>query len=163
MSRDFADSADFERRLQALLQESVQRVGGRARSRLTQARHAALAEAARGGRWQWPLRALTWIRHQPLPWMPTAGAMAAAVLVAFVLLPHAWPSHPGVVTSPASVEDLDLIADRDGMDLVQNGDGQFYEWAMAQDGPGDQPAGATGQDKARDNQGAAADTKQNSG
>ena len=162
MSRNLGDSADFERRLQALLQESVQRVGGRTRSRLTQARHAALAEVTQSSRWRLPLSSVTRLRLR-LPWMPAAGAMAAGVLVAFVLLPHAWPSHPGVVTSPASVEDLDLIADRDGMDLVQNGDGQFYEWAMAQDGPGDQPAGATGQDKARDNQGAAADTKQNSG
>lgn len=166
MSRDLGDSADFERRLQALLEESVQRVGGRARSRLTQARHAALAAAARSGRWRLPLRPLVWIRLR-LPWMPAAGAgaMAAAALVAFVLWPHAPQGYPGVVANPASVEDLDLIADRDGMDLMQSGDGQFYEWAMAQDDSGEPPAGTGAADrgKAQDNQGAGADTNQNSG
>jgi hypothetical protein len=165
MSRDLNGSTDFERRLQALLEESVQRVGGRARSRLTQARHAALAEAARSSGWQRPLRALAWTRHQPLLWMPTAGAMAAAVLVAFVLWPHSPQAYPGVEANPTTVEDLDLIADREGMDLMQSGDGQFYEWAMAQDDGGDQPAGTgpAGQSKAHGDQNAGADTNQNSG
>ena len=163
MSRDLSGSTDFEHRLQALLEESVQRVGGRARSRLTQARHAALAEAARSSRW-WPLRAL--VRSRPhLLWMPTAGAMAAAALVAFVLWPHAPPGNPGVEATPTNVEDLDLVADREGMDLVQSGDGQFYEWAMAQADDGDQPAGSSpgGQGKAHGEQNAGADTNQNSG
>jgi hypothetical protein len=165
MSRDLNGDTDFEHRLQALVEESVQRVGGRARSRLTQARHAALAEAARSSRWR-PLRALVWSRPRLL-WMPTAGAMAAAVLVAFVLWPHAPPGYPaGVEASPTNnVEDLDLVADREGMDLMQSGDGQFYEWAMAQADDGDQPAGAGpgGQGKARGGQNAGADTNQNSG
>jgi len=164
MSRDLNGATDFEHRLQALLDESVQRVGGRARSRLTQARHAALAEAARSSRW-WPLRALTRTRHRPLLWMPTAGAMAAAVLVAFVLWPHAPQGSPGVEASPTNVEDLDLVADREGMDLMQSGDGQFYEWAMAQADDGDQPAGTGpgGQGRAHGDQNAGADTNQNSG
>jgi hypothetical protein len=163
MSRDLNGETDFEHRLQALLEESVQRVGGRARSRLTQARHAALAEAVRSSRWR-PLRALAWSRPRLL-WMPTAGAMAAAVLVAFVLWPHAPPVYPGVEANPSSVEDLDLVADREGMDLMQSGDGQFYEWAMAQSDDGDQPAGTGpgGQGKAHGDQNAGADTNQNSG
>jgi hypothetical protein len=143
MSRDLNGTTDFERQLHALLEESVQRVGGRARSRLNQARHAALAEAARRSRWHLPLRAAAWVQSRLL-WMPTAGAVAAAVLVAFVLWPHAPQGYPGVEASPTTVEDLDLVADREGMDLVQSGDGQFYEWAMAQADSNDQPAGSGG-------------------
>jgi hypothetical protein len=42
------------------------------------------------------------------------------------------------------VTDLDLIADRDGMELMQGGDGQFYEWAMSQadSDPSAQPGGS---------------------
>jgi hypothetical protein len=163
MSRDLNGTTDFEHRLQALLEESVQRVGGRARSRLTQARHAALAEAARSSRWR-PLRALVWGRPRLL-WMPTAGAIAAAVLVAFVVWPHAPQGYPSVEVTPTNVEDLDLVADREGMDLMQSGDGQFYEWAMAQADDGDQPAATSpgGQGKAHGDQNAGADTNQNSG
>lgn len=134
MSRDLNGIGQFEHQLHALLDESVQRVGGRARSRLNQARHAALTEAARRSRWHLPLRAAAWIRSR-LSWMPAAGAVAAAVLVAFLLWPHGPPGYPAVEANHTTVEDLDLLADRDGMDLMQSGDGQFYEWAMAQAGP----------------------------
>jgi hypothetical protein len=30
------------------------------------------------------------------------------------------------------VEDLDLVADGETFDLIQQGDGGFYEWAVAQ-------------------------------
>ncbi|MGH8318653.1 MAG: hypothetical protein ACREUL_11835 [Steroidobacteraceae bacterium] len=150
MSRDLDGTADFEQRLRVLLDESVQRVGGRVRSRLTQARHAALAEAARPRRWHLRLRPAAWGRGRLL-WMPAAGAVAAAVLVAFVLWPHPPQGiYPAVEASHATVEDLDLLADRDGIDLMQGGDGQFYEWAMAQAeaAPRGQPSsdpGAAGQ------------------
>jgi len=162
MSRDLNGTADFERQLHSLLEESVQRVGGHARSRLNRARHAALVEAARSRRWRLPLRASTWLRLHRL-WMPATGAVAAAVLVGFVLWPHAPQAYPVAEPNPATVEDLDLIADRDGMDLMQGGDGQFYEWAMAQADSG-QPAGsgAADPDKAR-GPNAGADTNQNSG
>jgi hypothetical protein len=165
MSRDLNGDTDFEHRLQALLEESVQRVGGHARSRLTQARHAALAEAALSSPWRLPMRALTWTRHQRLLWMPAAGAMATAVLVAFVLWPHAPQAYTGVEATPPNVEDLDLVADREGMDLMQSGDGQFYEWAMAQADDGEQPAGSgpASQGKAHGDQNAGAEANQNSG
>ncbi len=163
MSRDLNGTADFERQLHSLLEESVQRVGGHARSRLNQARHVALAEAARPSRWRVPLRVSAWLRLHLL-WMPAAGAVAAAVLVGFVLWPHAPQAYPGAEPNPTTVEDLDLIADREGMDLMQGGDGQFYEWAMAQADPG-RPAGsgAADQGKAHGGPGAGADTSQNSG
>jgi len=165
MSRDSNGTADFERQLQALLEEGVQRVGGHARSRLNQARHAALAEAARHGRWLLLLRATTWLRLRLL-WMPVAGAMAAAVLVAFVLWPNAPQGYPAVEANHTTVEDLDLLADREGIDLMQGGgDGQFYEWAMAQADAGGRPAGpgAAGQGKSHGAQNAGAITGQNSG
>lgn len=162
MSRDLNGTTDFERQLHDLLEESVQRVGGRARSRLNQARHAAVAEAARRGRWQLPLRAAAWLRLRALWMMPATGAVAAAVLVAFVLWPHAPQGYPGAEASPTTVEDLDLLADHEGMDLMQSGDGQFYEWAMAQ-ADQSQPAGAAGQGGAPGGQNAGADTNQNSG
>lgn len=132
MTREPDDIAAFERQLRVLLDESVQRVGGRARSRLNQARHAALAEAARPRRWH-VSRPTAW-NWGRLLWMPAAGAVAAAVLVAFVLWPHPPQMlYPPVDANNTTVADLDLLADRDGMALVQGGgDGQFYEWAMAQ-------------------------------
>jgi hypothetical protein len=120
------ETLEFEKRTRELLEESVQRVDGRIRSRLNQARHAAIEEAA---------------RRRPSPWRrftltPAAGAVAAALLVAFVFWPH---SHIGeTLTAESSgrtgVEDLDLIADSDALDLVsdETDTGQFYEWAVDQ-------------------------------
>lgn len=159
MSRDLNGTADFERRAHALLEESVQRVGGHARSHLNQARQAAIAEAARRSRWRVPLRAVEWIRPRP-SWMPATGALAAAVLAAFVLWPHSPQGYPAVEVSHTTAEDLDLLADREGMDLMQGGDGQFYEWAMAQAGQGGQPA-VPG--KTQGGQSAGSRTEQNSG
>ena len=46
-------SQDFEKRAQEVLQESVSRLDGRTRSRLTQARHAALAQLEKPARLRW--------------------------------------------------------------------------------------------------------------
>jgi hypothetical protein len=165
MSRDSNVTADFERRLRDLLGESVQSVGGRARSRLNQARHAALAEARRPRRWRLPWRLAAPAGHRPL-WMPVVGAVGAALLVTLVLWPHAPQGYPAADANHASVSDLELLADRDGMDLMENGDGQFYEWAMAQTGDnGGQRSdtGAGGQDKGHGVRTGGGDTDQNSG
>ena len=71
----------FERNARTVLEESVRRIDARTRSRLNQARHAALeaAQHAPHGRW----RSFTL--------MPAAGAAAAAVLVAVTL----WHRNPG--------------------------------------------------------------------
>ena len=134
MSRDLNGGVEFERQLRELLEEGVQRVGGRARSRLNQARHAALAEAARPRRLRHlPLWSTAWSGGPRWSWMPAAGAVAAAVLVAFVLWPHPpQAGYPAIEASHTTVADLDLLADHDGMELMQGGDGQFYEWAMSQ-------------------------------
>src|ERR1700760_2695319 len=90
---------EFELRARALLEDSVQRVDGRIRSRLNQARHAAIEEATRRRRSVW----------QRFTLMPAAGAVAAALLVALFLWPH---SHSGdslttESSGRAGVEDLD--------------------------------------------------------
>lgn len=124
MSRTDESLSQFERSARLVLEESVRRVDARTRSRLNQARHAALEAAVPRRRFGW--RGLTL--------MPAAGA-AAAVLVAFVL----W-QHPAPVSMPASpdaqhaavAEDVDLLTDNDSIDLMEGWDGSFYEWAAAQ-------------------------------
>lgn len=117
----------FERNARTVLEEGVQRIDARTRSRLNQARHAALqaAQARRFPRWR------------SLVLMPAAGAAAAAVLVAVML----WHREPGAELpllegQRAAVEDLDLLADSEGLDLMESGDGSFYEWAVSQNDNG---------------------------
>lgn len=117
---------DFERNARALLEGSLARIDGRTRSRLNQARHAAL-EAALARRQRW------W---RSFTVMPAAGATAAALLVAVML----WHREPSGVESPlfegraptVTAEDMDLLADKDALDLMEGWDGSFYEWAAAQ-------------------------------
>jgi len=113
----------FERNARTVLEESVQRVDARTRSRLNQARHKAL-EALSPQRPRW--RSLTL--------MPAAGALAAAVLVAFVLWgrgPHGASTPTALDAQHAEVEDMDLLTDKDSIDLMEGWDG-FYEWAASQ-------------------------------
>jgi hypothetical protein len=119
--------AEFERNARVVLEESVRRIDARTRSRLNQARHAALAAAGRrGARWG------------SFTLMPTAGAVAAALLVAGVL----WYREPAgtpplaLVAPHATAEDMDLLTDNDSIDLMEGWDGSFYEWAAAQSDAG---------------------------
>lgn len=112
----------FEHQARAVLTESVTRVDSRVRSRLNQARQAAIAEVARPS------------RRPRFFLMPAAGAVAAAALVAMLLWQHG-PHSPAVLPNESGqvqAEDLDLIADSDGLDMLQDSDGAFYEWAAAQ-------------------------------
>ena len=121
-------SGEFERQARLLLEESASRVDARVRSRLNQARHAALEESSR----QRPFFLSRFV------WMPAAGAVAAAALVAFVLWPHSPRMDlPMTEATHATAEDLDLLADGDGLDLVsaEEADGAFFEWAVAQTDP----------------------------
>jgi anti-sigma-K factor RskA len=122
---------EFERNARAVLAESTSRIDGRTRSRLNQARQRALAAVG--------------VRHRP-SWrsytlMPAAGA-TAALLVAVML----WHREPAAFEPPVvegqhlTVEDLDLLADADALDLMEGWDG-FYEWAAAQTDGGGQSAG----------------------
>ncbi len=71
--------------------------------------------------------------------MPAAGsAVAAAALVAFVLWPHTPQGELPLAEAGghATVEDMDLLADVEGLDMVSaeesESDGAFLEWAADQ-------------------------------
>lgn len=134
MSEQRHDS--LEDRSRALFHDSVENLDMRMRSRLTQARHAALeATAARSPSW---LPRKAW-------WMPTAGVTAAAVLGVALWLgtplgtPSGTPSgtplgHHAVSLADAqsNLEDLDIVASSDesgdAMEMLQD-DLDFYDFA----------------------------------
>ena len=112
----------FEARSRALFEQSVDELDMRVRSRLTQARHAALAGAAP----RLPRRA--W-------WMPAAGVAAAAVL-GVSLWVGSPASHHGVSLADAqnTFEDLDIVAaaddgSADALDMLRDDDVDFYDFA----------------------------------
>ena len=106
--------SELEMRSKELFDESVERLDGRTRSRLTQARNAALDEI-RAGRRGW--------RGFRVP-----AAALATVAVAAVLL-VTWtglnsPSAPGASGLP--LDDFDIVADSDNLEMLQ--DVEFYAW-----------------------------------
>jgi hypothetical protein len=121
---------EFERRTAALLEASAEELSGHVRSRLTQARHKALAQ-------------LSGARVVPLwqRWAP-AGAAASVVLLALLFTGgHLGAPTPVTVASVASpIDDLELLADSDAFDLTQDqqpasgpaADFDFYEWAAGE-------------------------------
>jgi hypothetical protein len=109
---------EFERRIRAPLEASVETLNARVRSRLTRARYAAL-EAA-GGRRHYGWRS----------WAP-AGAVAAALVISV----FAFEQHRGMTVASSeantALEDIDLLSDSDALEMAQEQDGDydFYEWA----------------------------------
>jgi hypothetical protein len=123
MSAPEEPTSEFEKRTRAVLEESVSRVDGRVRSRLNQARHAALDAVPTGRR--------SVFGH----WVPLSGAVAAALLVAVVMWTRTPdPTLPVVADSAqATFDDLDLLADADALDLIEEEDDDaFLEWAAGQ-------------------------------
>ena len=124
------EQSEFERRSQAVLEESLARLDGRTRSRLNQARQQALAEAE-------SVAASPWKKWFSVGSLMPAGAVAAAAIVAVTL----WSGPRGVDLSESTArgdaattfEDLDLLADSDAFDEEgQVADDDFYEWAAAE-------------------------------
>ncbi len=114
----------LEGRSRALFQESVDGLDMRLRSRLTQARHAAL-EAAAGSRRPWFLRMRIW--------SPTAGVTAAAVLGAALWFGLPTDIHGVTADSQPGLEDLDIVASSDessgdALEMLQI-DLDFYDFA----------------------------------
>jgi hypothetical protein len=133
MSGDDHQTGEFEQHARGVLDESVTRVSARARARLNQARHAAVAEIEARPRALWRAPAF----------MAPVGGVAAAAVVAVLAFHHGGERGlAGSVGGQASYEDIELLSDNDGLDLLENWDGSFYEWAATQGDEGD--GGATG-------------------
>jgi negative regulator of sigma E activity len=109
--RDEGEEA-FVRRVKAMLDEGNAHLDARVRSRLTQARHAALAQA--------DSRPSLWLRQ----WAPAAGIAAAAVLAVLV-----WPSPPREQPQDEALNDLEIVLAGENLDMLENLD--FYEWVDA--------------------------------
>ena len=114
----------FEERSRTLFQDSVEGLDFALRSRLTQARNAALEAAA--------TRRTSW--YSRIAVLAPAGVTAAAVLGAFL-----WLGSPlgqqavTVVDGQSKFEDLEIVASSDedsgdAMDMLQD-DIEFYDWA----------------------------------
>jgi len=126
-TQDIVDSA-LEIRSRALFEESVDGLDFGLRSRLTQARHVAVAAARAPGRAR--LRGMPW-------WQPAAGVAAAVLLgVALWFAPH-WgtvaANHAVTADSQTNLEDLDMVASSDtgtgdALEMLQD-DFDFYDFA----------------------------------
>lgn len=125
MTADEARTKEFEQRAGAMLGDSVTRVNGRVRSRLNQARQAAVAEIAAGRRSFWRGPAL----------MPATGAVAAAALVALLVTAHYRAERTLPSADGQAFDDIEMLADTEGLDLLEN-EGTFYEWAAGQSDEG---------------------------
>jgi hypothetical protein len=121
----------FETRSRALFQDSVDGLDMRIRSRLTQARSAAL-EAAQQRRRPW---LFGWKM-----WAPAAGMTAAAILGVGLWIGSPI-GHQAATLAESNLEDLDLVAatdegSADAVEMLQD-DIDFYEFAdkAANSGP----------------------------
>jgi hypothetical protein len=126
------DNEAFEMRSRALFQDSVDGLDMRIRSRLTQARSAAL-EAADGRR--------PWLFGWKM-WAPAAGVTAAAILGLGLWIGSPIGHQTATLADVQSnFEDLDLVASSDegstdAMEMLQD-DIDFYDFAdkAANSGP----------------------------
>jgi hypothetical protein len=114
----------LEERSRALFRDSVERVDMRTRSRLTQARHAALEAAERARPRAWFMR---------IPVLTSAAGVAAALALGVSLWVDAPVVHHGAPLADASnFEDLDIVASsdnsQDNVEMLQD-DLDFYSWA----------------------------------
>ena len=111
--KDEFEGNDFEERARALFEDSVERLDARTRSKLTQARNRALDEVKKGAaRRRWILA-------------PAGGFALAAVIAVGVVM---WSGHPSQQPGPAALEDLEIVADSEDLDLLQEQDVEFYAW-----------------------------------
>ena len=107
----------FEARARAVFNEGVERIDGSMRSRLTQARYAAVAELGKATAWR-------------SPWAP-ATAVAAVTVLAVTLWLQPGGVGEGPVMAPAVTalaDDFDLLAADEDLDLLHE-DLEFYAWA----------------------------------
>ncbi len=116
------DEHALEMRARAVFDDSVTRLDARTRSRLTQARNAALDELRRPQ--------MRWIRWL---WAPAGGLAAAVIVAAFIAT---RPGTDAFGPNGLPLEDLDVVASAEELELLQ--EVEFYAW-LAQQTP--EPAG----------------------
>jgi hypothetical protein len=118
----------LEVRSRVVLEEGLTRIDAHTRSRLNQARQAAVAAVA-GSSWLGRFFG-AWSRQML---MPATGAAAAVALVAVLIVNGGHQLTASVTDNPASAFDvLDLVTDDDAMNLMEENDSSFYEWAATQ-------------------------------
>lgn len=107
----------LERRAREAFDASVERLDGRTRSRLSQARHAALAELKRTQalRARWPFL------------VPAGGLAASAALALFFI---ARPTTDSFTQQAPPLEDLEIAASVENIELLE--DMEFYAWLAEQ-------------------------------
>lgn len=134
------EDAEFEKRAKDVFDESVAGLDGHTQSRLTRARHAALAELAvsRGQRLETLMR--RW-------WLPAAGVATvalAAVLVMFNM--NAGTGEPRFAAALVA-EDIDLLSNPVDLELLE--DMEFYAWLDSEAALGEDPQNALGTEPSR--------------
>jgi hypothetical protein len=114
---DEKDVGDFERATKRVFDDSVAALDAATRSRLTQARHRALAERT-------SVRDRGW-RSALVP----GGAVAATALVAWLVV---WQSPPGGDAVPAeSLSDLEILLGEEDLEMLDE-ELEFYGWLEEQ-------------------------------
>lgn len=109
---------EFEARTKQVFDASIEQMDARTRSRLTQARHAAVAqlEIRNGARTRY------WTRRY---WMPAAGLVVATVFVIVVMMPRMAAREPAATATLAD-DDMPLLLDSDNVEMLE--DMEFYAW-----------------------------------
>jgi hypothetical protein len=118
MSND-RDLEEFGKRAGDLLRASADGLDGATRATLARARARALESTQRPRNWL------------DSRYLLPAGALASAALAAVLLVGRG--TGPAVVNDGGAVAlyDLDLLADADALELGQEADLEFIEWAAA--------------------------------
>jgi hypothetical protein len=119
MSGNGSQSTELERRAKALFDAEVDNIDGRTRSRLAQARYAALEACQGKPRWsrQMGLRVA----------LPAAAAAAVAVAVLAV-----WRAPEPAAVSPqlAALQDLEILLSEEELEMLE--ELEFYAWLEEQ-------------------------------
>ena len=105
-------SEEFEKKARELFEDSVERLDARTRSKLTQARNRALDEVKKGA-----------VRRRWI-WAPAGGFALAAVVAVGIVLSSGRTTQP----APTALDDLEIVADQENLDLLQDQDVEFYAW-----------------------------------
>lgn len=113
------DQQAFEERTRSLFAESVQSLDARTRSKLTQARHVALAELN-------PSRARAWTRSRAV----LVGATAAVIVTVWIGFANLGSQTPE--TGELPLDDFDIVAEAPNLELLE--EVEFYAWIAEQPG-----------------------------